>query len=788
MIMAASAPDISVVVPTHNRRDSVLRLLSALGAGTFPADRFEVIVVCDGCADGTIAALSDVATPFPLVLLTQTPGCGAASARNLGARHAHGRLLLFIDDDIEPLPTLLEAHAHLHRDTLGDEPLVVVGAPLPVRRSGASFAEIAVWGWWEQQFERMAQPGHRFTYAEVFSGILSVEAEVFVKAGGFDVALNSCRDDSELGLRLIRSGVRVVFSRAGGGYHHEIRNHAELLARKRAEGRADVLLARRHPELWPDLRLADGESGRLAAAAIRGLAMYAPLLGDLLERMSRLGLALLERVRLRGTWRALHVASLYYAYWRGARDALGGPRAGRRRLERRRDAARSAQRNAAFREIEVDLAAGVPAAVAHLDRERPQAARVRFGDALVGHIPSVPGAEPLRGEHLRSHLAAEGSLATNLALALTLRDMRHVASARRSAALASQLRQPVRATAVRAELAAAQLRLPRREPSVWPPVSVVVCTKDRTASLATCLTSLGQLDYPDFEVVVVDNASTTDATRRLTSKFPVRYVREDRPGLDWARNRGIAETKHDIIAFTDDDVKVDSGWLRGVARGFSDPDVMLVTGLIAPAELATPAQVTFEFAYGGMGKSFAERRWDPQLLNAQELLGAHELGAGANMAFRRAVFDKVGPFDTALDVGTPSHGAGDLDMFYRVLASGSVACYQPDALVWHRHRSDLTGLRRQLRDNGRSFGAYLLTRWVAARRGIGPATPAEVVHYAASVWLRWRIARVVRRCLRRDPLALDLQVAELEGVLQAPWAYLATHRSDKRLRESGQFA
>ena len=287
---------------------------------------------------------------------------------------------------------------------------------------------------------------------------------------------------------------------------------------------------------------------------------------------------------------------------------------------------------------------------------------------------------------------------------------------------------------------------------------------------------------------MVDNASTSEATRYLSSKFPARYVREDRPGLDWARNRGIAESKYDIIAFTDDDVRVDSGWLRGIVRGFNDPEVMLVTGLIAPAELTTPAQVTFEFAYGGMGKSFAERRWDPQHLDAHQLLGAHELGAGANMAFRRAVFDNVGTFDTALDVGTPSHGAGDLDMFHRVLASGHVACYQPDALVWHRHRRDLTGLRRQLRDNGRSFGAYLLTRWVAARRGIGPATPAEVVHYAVSVWLRWRIARVVRRCLRRDPLALDLQIAELEGVLQAPWAYLATHRSDKRLRESGQFA
>jgi glycosyltransferase involved in cell wall biosynthesis len=788
MTSDAIVPDISVVVPTHNRCDSLVRLLAALGAAEFPADRCEVIVVCDGCADTTVAALSDLATPFRLLVLRQAPARGAANARNLGARHARGKLLLFIDDDIEPLPTLLQAHAQLHRGALGDEPLVVVGAPLPVRRSGASFAQIAVWGWWEQQFERMAEPGHRFTYAEVFSGILSMDAKLFAKAGGFDVGLTSCRDDSELGLRLIRLGARVVFSREGGGYHHEVRDQGQLVSRKRAEGRADVLLARRHPELWPDLHLATGETGWLPVRAMRGLAMYAPLLGDVLEGVSRLGLWVLQRLRLRGTWRALHSAALYYAYWRGAIDALGGARAARRRLERRRDAGVRAQRDATFREIELDLSAGLPAAVARIDRERPQSVRVTFGDIVLGQIAPVPGAEPLRGAHLRSHLSGEGSLAGNLALALALRDMRGVASARRTAAVASQMEQPVRASAVRAQLAAAQLRLPPRDPAVWPPVSVVVCTQDRAVSLATCLTSLTQLDYPSYELVVVDNASTTEATRHLTSKFPARYVREDRPGLDWARNRGIAESKYDIIAFTDDDVRVDSGWLRGIARGFSDPEVMLVTGLIAPAELTTPAQMTFEFAYGGMGKSFAERRWDPRHLDAHQLLGAHELGTGANMAFRRAVFDRVGTFDTALDVGTPSHGAGDVDMFHRVLASGHVACYQPDALVWHRHRRDLTGLRRQLRDNGRSFGAYLLTRWVAARRGIGPVTPTQVAHYAISVWLGWRVGRVARRFMRRDPLALPLQAAELQGVLQAPWAYLATHRNDKRLRESGQLA
>jgi glycosyltransferase involved in cell wall biosynthesis len=782
MTLESAVPEISVIVPTHNRRDSILRLLGALGAGTFAADRFEIIAVCDGCTDDTVAVLSDLATPFRLAVVTQSPGRGAASARNLGARHARAKLLLFIDDDIEPLPTLLEAHAKLHRDAIDGEALVVVGAPLPVRRPDANFAHIAVWGWWEQQFERMSRPGHRFTYAEVFSGILSLQAAMFAEAGGFEPALNSCRDDSELGLRLIRLGARVAFTREGGGLHHEIRNHTQLLSRKRAEGRADVILARKHAELRPDLQFAHGKSQTLRLRTVRGLAMYAPVVGDAVQLGSRLGLRLLERMRLRGTWRAVYAASLYYAYWRGVTDTLGGARATQRELEQHHDAARRTERDIARHEIELDLADGLDTAMALLDRARPRGARVRFGDADVAHIAPIPGAEPLRGAHLRANLPGRWPFAANLALALTLRDMRHVPSARRTAGVPPQLEHWLRARIVSAQLTAAHVRPPCPDPVSWPRISVVVCTKDRASSLEVCLTSLTKLDYRDYEVVVVDNASATDVTRDVCGRFPVRYVREERPGLDWARNRGIAESQYEVIAFTDDDVEVDSGWLRGIARAFSDPEVMLVTGLIAPAELATAAQVAFEFAYSGMGKGFVERRWDPHLLDTHDLLGAHELGAGANMAFRRSIFDKIGTFDTALDVGTPSHGAGDLDMFFRVLASGSVAYYQPDALVWHLHRSDFTGLKRQLRDNGRSFGAYLITRWMAARRGVGPVTPSQVVSYAIRIWLAWRVGRVLRRYLKRDQLSLPLQAAELTGVLQAPWAYVATQRSDKKLR------
>ncbi|MEJ7810922.1 MAG: glycosyltransferase [Gemmatimonadaceae bacterium] len=314
-----------------------------------------------------------------------------------------------------------------------------------------------------------------------------------------------------------------------------------------------------------------------------------------------------------------------------------------------------------------------------------------------------------------------------------------------------------------------------------PPVSIVVCTRDRTEEMEGCLGALAALDYPEHEVIVVDNAPRTDETARLVAEYPgVRYVREGRPGLDWARNRGITEARHDIIAFTDDDARADVGWLRGIARAFADPSVGAVTGHVAPAELETEAQQIFELVYGGMGKGKQARHFRGDTMRAFSLVGAHHMGVGANMAFRRSVLEAAGGFDTALDVGTPSHGGGDLDMFHRVVAAGTTLRYEPSALVWHRHRQDMAGLRRQLRDNGRAFGVFLLTIWY--RRQIPRHKTAQ---YAVRVWARWLVERPIKRLLGREAMPMSLLLAELRGALDAPHAYRETYRRDREIKGRG---
>jgi glycosyltransferase involved in cell wall biosynthesis len=315
-----------------------------------------------------------------------------------------------------------------------------------------------------------------------------------------------------------------------------------------------------------------------------------------------------------------------------------------------------------------------------------------------------------------------------------------------------------------------------------PAISVIVCTRDRPLSLQRCLNSLQKLDYSRHEIIIVDNASRSDETEEVVAASGFRYVREERPGLDWARNRGLKEARYDILAYVDDDVRVDPGWLRGIAKGFESADVEAVTGLILPFEMETQAQHLYE-AYGdGMSKGFKAKRYNASYMSAWELIEIHALGAGANMAFRRSTLKATGGFDTALDVGTPSGGGGDLDMFHRVLMADGVLRYEPNALVWHQHRRDRTGLRRQLYNNGRSFGVYLIKLWKT-----GQVRRQKVLSYFFRRWGRWLFWRIMRGLFRRHHLPLPLLWAEFWGALHAPWAYIATYRHDQKLRTDRYF-
>lgn len=315
-----------------------------------------------------------------------------------------------------------------------------------------------------------------------------------------------------------------------------------------------------------------------------------------------------------------------------------------------------------------------------------------------------------------------------------------------------------------------------------PLVTVAVCTRDRPIDIALCLDALYKLDYPHLDILVVDNAPTSDATEQVVRQHAnVRYVCEPRPGLDWARNRAILEAKGDIIAYTDDDVIVDAGWVKGLAQVFvQNPEVMAVTGLVVPYELETEAQVLFEL-YGGFGRGM-QRKWsrvDRGDKMPWGLLGTGQFGAGANMAYRRWVFDEIGYFDPAMDVGTVTNGGGDLEMYFRILKQGHTLVYEPTAIVRHRHRRDYAKLRTQITNNGIGLYSYFTC-------GIF-RYPDELFNFLflSVYWLAsWHIRRLLISFIHPFRFPRDLILAELWGFFQNFGRYQTSRRRAEEIAAS----
>jgi GT2 family glycosyltransferase len=307
-------------------------------------------------------------------------------------------------------------------------------------------------------------------------------------------------------------------------------------------------------------------------------------------------------------------------------------------------------------------------------------------------------------------------------------------------------------------------------------VTVAVCTRDRTDDLRRCLAAVQRLDPPPFEVVVVDNAPRTEETRRLLhEEFPgFRYVREERPGLNNARNRAILEARGEILAYTDDDVVVDRRWVGAISQAFAgEPDIGAVTGLVVPLQLEHEGQLLFE-RVGGFQKGFIRRRAciGSKRVLPWQWLGTGQFGTGANMAFRRSIFAQTGWFDPCLDVGTPTNGGGDLEIYMRVLKAGWTLLYDPAVLVRHRHRRTRKELERQLADFGIGFRCYLER---VARNF--PEERAGLARMKRWWWRHWAGKRWLGASFRPSSVPRDLVVLEIKGFLQARGRYGAARRA-----------
>lgn len=311
----------------------------------------------------------------------------------------------------------------------------------------------------------------------------------------------------------------------------------------------------------------------------------------------------------------------------------------------------------------------------------------------------------------------------------------------------------------------------------YPLVTVVVCTRDRPEGAIATLRGLAALHYEPFEVVVVDNAPSSDRTRTVvSSEFGadprIRYIREPRPGLSCARNRGVAEASGEIIAFTDDDVRVDRWWLDGIVRGFQQAaDVACVTGLILTAEIDNAVQLYFDQR---AWETSCDRRIFDLIDNRDDsplypyCVGIY--GAGANFAMSRDALKDLGGFDEALGAGSPSGGGEDLDMFMRVILSGRRLAYEPSAIVSHFHRTEFSELSKQMKAYGSGLTAALtaiVMHHSRARLELLPRVGSGVA----------RIFKISGRVQKNPTLPPGLMSREIYGMLFGPWLYFKGRRN-----------
>jgi len=300
-----------------------------------------------------------------------------------------------------------------------------------------------------------------------------------------------------------------------------------------------------------------------------------------------------------------------------------------------------------------------------------------------------------------------------------------------------------------------------------PSTTVVVCSHNRTDELRNCLDSLMQLDYPEKEIIIIDSAPADNETYNLVANYPqFIYYREERIGLDIARNTGLKLARGEFVAFTDDDARVESSWLKNLIENFSNPVTAVVTGITMPYELETEAQVYFELT-NGFNRGYLKREFDFAKLNP---IAAGSVGAGVNMAIRKSILNEVGLFDEALDGGMPTYSGGDQEFFYRVLLNGYRIIYEPKALVWHKHRRNLDDLKKTIY----GYGVGVFSWWTKA---LFFEREYKLILSGPLWFVRYHVKNLLKAITSFDnSIGTELAFAELIGALSGPFKYFSAKR------------
>jgi GT2 family glycosyltransferase len=232
----------------------------------------------------------------------------------------------------------------------------------------------------------------------------------------------------------------------------------------------------------------------------------------------------------------------------------------------------------------------------------------------------------------------------------------------------------------------------------WPRISVVVCSYNGSRTIRDCLDGLALLDYPDYEVVVVDDGST-DATAAIAREYDVRLISTENRGLSAARNTGLDAATGEIVAYTDDDARPDPHWLRYLAVTFEAGHAAVGGPNIAP-----PGD-------GPIADCVANAPGGPVHVLLTDTVAEHV--PGCNMAFRRERLAAIGGFDPIYRTA-----GDDVDACWRIQEAGGTIGFSPAAMVWHHRRNSVRTYWKQQQGYGRAE-ALLERKWPEKYNSLG---------------------------------------------------------------------
>jgi GT2 family glycosyltransferase len=225
----------------------------------------------------------------------------------------------------------------------------------------------------------------------------------------------------------------------------------------------------------------------------------------------------------------------------------------------------------------------------------------------------------------------------------------------------------------------------------WPSISVVICTRNGERTIRDCLEGLRRIDYPNFEVLIVNDGST-DSTEAITREYNFRVISIPNGGLSNARNVGMRAAKGEIVAYIDDDAVPDPQWLTYLAATFLSTDHVGVGGPnIPPADDGAVAECVANSPGGPIHVLFTDQE-------AEHI-------PGCNMAFRKVALEAVGGFDTQFRIA-----GDDVDLCWRIQKRGWTLGFNPAAMVWHHRRNSVKSYWKQQLNYGKAEG-YLERKW-----------------------------------------------------------------------------